>query len=61
MLGMSLFSKPPPVGFSDSRTCPVCHGLVASGDAAIDVRGMRFHVRCARYRSRARNIPDSVR
>jgi hypothetical protein len=60
MLGMSLFSKPPD-HFSDGRICPACRGRVASGDAAIDVRGMRFHTRCARYRSRARGVPSGSR
>jgi hypothetical protein len=60
MLGMSLFSKPPD-NFLDGRFCPACRGPVSSGDAAISVRGMRFHTRCARYRSRARGVPPDAR
>jgi hypothetical protein len=29
-----------------------------TGDPVIDVRGMRFHTRCARYRTRARGVPS---
>lgn len=60
MLGMSLFSKPP-ADYADGRHCPACRGRVADDDAAIDVRGMRFHTRCARYRARARSVPGTAR
>ena len=56
MFGMSLFSRSP-ADFGDDRSCPICQGRVVAGDPAIDVRGMRFHTRCARYRARARSVP----
>jgi len=43
------------------RCCPACRAPVAAAEAAIDVRGMRFHTRCARYRSRARGVPRTQR
>jgi hypothetical protein len=60
MLGMSLLSRSP-ADAAGTRSCPVCHDRVVSGDPVIDVRGMRFHTRCARYGTRARGVPARAR
>ena len=60
MLGMSLLSRSAADG-AGVRSCPVCHDRVTTADPAIDVRGMRFHTRCARYRTRARGVPARAR
>jgi hypothetical protein len=60
MLGMSLFTRPL-ADSGEARSCPACHDLVASGEMAVTVRGMRFHSRCARYRVRARHVPRTLR
>lgn len=56
MFAISLFSKPSDP-YTDGRSCPACRGRVARDEAVVRVRGMRFHVRCARYRSRSRSVP----
>lgn len=60
MLGMSFLNKPSGPQ-ADGRYCPACRGRLSDGDATIAVRGMRFHTGCARYRVRARTVPDAAR